>query len=152
MARRRLKLIFSPSLVTEPVIYQLGKQFAIVTNIRRADVTRDQGWVLLEITGEPYSGGDPDGYMNREELVDHFQDWSDAFKAPLKEGCSVTSLDRDGDGFTLRTEMGDIEARTVVVATGGYQRPHLPRGASEMPAGLTQVLAEEYRNTAAVPE
>lgn len=53
MARRRLKLIFGPSLVKEPVIYQLGKQFAIVTNIRRADVTRDQGWVLLEITGEP---------------------------------------------------------------------------------------------------
>ena len=106
----------------------------------------------VRLPGAPYSGGDPDGYMNREELVDHFQDWSDAFKAPLKEGCSVTSLDRDGDGFTLRTEMGDIEARTVVVATGGYQRPHLPRGASEMPAGLTQVLAEEYRNTAAVPE
>jgi L-aspartate semialdehyde sulfurtransferase ferredoxin len=53
MARRRLKLIFGPSLVKEPVIYQLGKQFAIVTNIRRADVTRDRGWVLLEITGEP---------------------------------------------------------------------------------------------------
>ncbi len=53
MARRRLKLIFGTALVTEPVIYQLGKQFAIVTNIRRADVTRDQGWVLLEITGEP---------------------------------------------------------------------------------------------------
>ncbi len=44
-------MIFDPLLVTEPVIYQLGKQFAIVTNIRRADVTRDQGWVLLEITG-----------------------------------------------------------------------------------------------------
>ena len=53
MARRRLKLIFGPSLVKEPVIYQLGKQFAIVTNIRRADVTRDQGWVLLEVSGEP---------------------------------------------------------------------------------------------------
>lgn len=53
MARRRLKLIFGPSLVKEPVIYQLGKQFAIVTNIRRADVARDQGWVLLEISGEP---------------------------------------------------------------------------------------------------
>jgi hypothetical protein len=35
------------------VIYQLGKKFEIVTNIRRADVTRDQGWVLLEISGEP---------------------------------------------------------------------------------------------------
>jgi hypothetical protein len=53
MGRRRLKLIFGPDMVKEPVIYQLGKQFEIVTNIRRADVTRDEGWVLLEITGEP---------------------------------------------------------------------------------------------------
>jgi ABC-type methionine transport system ATPase subunit len=53
MGRRRLKLIFGPDMVKEPVIYHLGKKFEIVTNIRRADVTRDQGWVLLEITGEP---------------------------------------------------------------------------------------------------
>jgi ABC-type methionine transport system ATPase subunit len=53
MARRRLKLIFGASLVKEPVIYQLGRKFEIVTNIRRADVTRDQGWVLLEVSGEP---------------------------------------------------------------------------------------------------
>jgi ABC-type methionine transport system ATPase subunit len=53
VARRRLKLIFGQSLVKEPVIYQLGKQFEIVTNIRRADVSKEQGWVLLEITGEP---------------------------------------------------------------------------------------------------
>ncbi|HYM65664.1 MAG TPA: NIL domain-containing protein [Patescibacteria group bacterium] len=52
MGRRRLKLIFGPALVKEPVIYQLGRQFQIVTNIRRADVTRDQGWVLLEVSGE----------------------------------------------------------------------------------------------------
>ena len=53
MARRRLKLIFGPALVKEPVIYQLGRRFELVTNIRRADVTRDQGWVLLEVSGEP---------------------------------------------------------------------------------------------------
>lgn len=53
MTRRRVKLIFGPSLVKEPVIYQLGRNYEIVTNIRRADVTRDQGWVLLEISGEP---------------------------------------------------------------------------------------------------
>jgi ABC-type methionine transport system ATPase subunit len=53
VAHRRLKLIFGTSLVKEPVIYQLGRKFEIVTNIRRADVTRDQGWVLLEVSGEP---------------------------------------------------------------------------------------------------
>jgi ABC-type methionine transport system ATPase subunit len=52
VAKRRLKLIFGPSLVKEPVIYQLGKQFELVTNIRRADVTRDEGWVLLEVSGD----------------------------------------------------------------------------------------------------
>ena len=35
------------------MIYQLGKSFEIVTNIRRADVDRDEGWVLIELTGEP---------------------------------------------------------------------------------------------------
>ena len=53
MARRRLKLIFGSTLVKEPVIYQLGRKFEIVTNIRRADVAHDQGWVLLEVSGEP---------------------------------------------------------------------------------------------------
>lgn len=53
MARRRVRLTFSPELVTQPVIHQLGTRFAVVTNIRRADVTRDEGWVVLEVEGEP---------------------------------------------------------------------------------------------------
>jgi len=53
MARRRVRLIFGKDLVTEPVIYHLGKKYEVVTNIRRADVTGDQGWVVLELTGEP---------------------------------------------------------------------------------------------------
>ena len=52
MARRRVRLTFSPRLVTEPVIHQLGSRFAVVTNIRRADVTRDEGWVVLEVEGD----------------------------------------------------------------------------------------------------
>ena len=52
MARRRVKLSFTPQLVTEPVIYELGRRFPVVTNIRRADVTRDEGWVVLEVDGE----------------------------------------------------------------------------------------------------
>jgi L-aspartate semialdehyde sulfurtransferase ferredoxin len=52
VARRRVKLTFSPGMVTEPVIHELGKRFPVVTNIRRADVTRDEGWVVLEVDGE----------------------------------------------------------------------------------------------------
>lgn len=69
MAKRRLKLIFGPSLVKEPVIYQLGKQFALVTNIRRADVTRDEGWVLLEVSGEPDEVEKGIGYLESRGVV-----------------------------------------------------------------------------------
>lgn len=51
MANKKLMLTFPSELVREPVIYQLGKNFSLVTNIRRADVTEDRGWVLLELQG-----------------------------------------------------------------------------------------------------
>ena len=52
MTRRRVRLVFSRDLVTEPVIHTLGHRFEIVTNIRRADVTADEGWVVLELMGD----------------------------------------------------------------------------------------------------
>lgn len=52
MARQRVKFTFPQELITLPIIFQLGKQFELVTNIRRADVTEDRGWVILEIDGE----------------------------------------------------------------------------------------------------
>lgn len=51
MAKRRLKFTFPPELVTEPVIYYLGQDFKVVTNIRRADISEERGWVVLEIEG-----------------------------------------------------------------------------------------------------
>ncbi len=52
MATQRVKFTFRQELITLPVIYELGKQFNLVTNIRRADVTEDRGWVVLELEGE----------------------------------------------------------------------------------------------------
>ncbi len=51
MAKQRVKFTFPPELIKEPVIYRLCKQFDVVPNIRRADVTEDRGWVVLELEG-----------------------------------------------------------------------------------------------------
>jgi hypothetical protein len=51
MAKQRVKFTFPSELITLPIIYELGKQFNIVTNVRRADVTEDRGWVVLEMDG-----------------------------------------------------------------------------------------------------
>ena len=52
MIKKRVRFTFPRNLITEPVIYKLGKDFKIVTNVRRADVREDMGWVILELEGE----------------------------------------------------------------------------------------------------
>jgi hypothetical protein len=52
MVKKRVKFTFPKELITEAVIYNLGKKFEIVTNIRRADVREDMGWVVLELDGD----------------------------------------------------------------------------------------------------
>lgn len=51
MPTRRVKFTFPPDLVNQPVVYNMGKQFGVVTNIRRANLGHDRGWVVLEIVG-----------------------------------------------------------------------------------------------------
>ena len=52
MDHQRVKFIFQGNQVKDPIIYQLGHTFHIVTNIRRAVVQEDMGWVILELDGE----------------------------------------------------------------------------------------------------
>jgi len=52
MVKCRFTLTFSEELMRDPIIYNLGQQFNIVTNIRRADITEDRGWVELELDGK----------------------------------------------------------------------------------------------------
>ena len=51
MVKRRVKFTFPANLITEAVIYELGHRYKVVTNIRRADVREDMGWVVLELEG-----------------------------------------------------------------------------------------------------
>jgi ABC-type methionine transport system ATPase subunit len=52
MAKRQVMFTFPEELIRDPIIYTLGQQFKIVTNIRRADVTESKGWVVLELEGD----------------------------------------------------------------------------------------------------
>ena len=51
MSRRQVMFTFPQELVTEPLIFDLGRQFNVVTSIRRADVSENKGWVVLELEG-----------------------------------------------------------------------------------------------------
>ncbi|GMV85240.1 MAG: hypothetical protein AMXMBFR80_10960 [Dehalococcoidia bacterium] len=53
MAVKRVRFTFPENLIKEPLIYNLGHEFRVITNVRMADVDETTGWVLLEIEGDP---------------------------------------------------------------------------------------------------
>ena len=52
MAKKRLTFTFTEEEVAQPIIYNLGQQYNIATNIRQANITEDGGWIDVELEGE----------------------------------------------------------------------------------------------------
>ena len=52
MAKVMIRLTFPEAFIKDPVIYRLGHDFQVVTNIYRASVEKNNAWVLLELEGE----------------------------------------------------------------------------------------------------
>ncbi len=52
MVKKRVQLVFPKHLVDKPIVWQLGQKFRVVTNIRRANIDAECGWIDLEVEGE----------------------------------------------------------------------------------------------------
>lgn len=76
MAKRRVRLFFSTKLITEPIVYTMGKQFEVVTNIRGGEIAGDSGWLYLELTGE-------------DAEIDHAIEWA------MERGVRVDPVEGD---------------------------------------------------------
>ena len=50
--KKRLWLMYPPRLIKTPIIWQLGRKFEVVTNVRQASITDEIGIVCLEMEGE----------------------------------------------------------------------------------------------------
>lgn len=107
----------------------------------------------VRLPGAAYDRGDPDGFMARDEIVAYLSDYALSFGAPLRTGVEVSAVDALEDHtFILQTSRGSIRARDVVLASGGYQRPHRPATAVQFPSQEITVLdAEGYTNPSALP-
>ncbi|MDP3872477.1 MAG: MSMEG_0569 family flavin-dependent oxidoreductase [Methyloversatilis sp.] len=105
------------------------------------------------LPGHVYDGPDPHGFMKKDEI----NAWLAAFRRkvapPIREGVAVRRVSpRAQGGFDVITSDGEWTADQVVVASGGYHLPIVPRLAERLPAGIVQLHSEQYRSAAALPE
>jgi putative flavoprotein involved in K+ transport len=107
----------------------------------------------LSLPGSKYERDDPEGHVDRDIIVEFLQDYADHHAGPVREGVSVDALEPGATRrFRLATSDGDLEADTVVVCTGAYQRPHLPVIASAFPAGVAVLDATAYHRPGDLPD
>ena len=114
------------------------------------------------LPGYAYDGADPDGFMVRKELTEWLAGYVASFAPPVQEHTSVLSVRPTSDEaqseaedtgrFEVRTSDDTIVADHVVVATGGYHTPRIPRIAERLPSGVHQVHSSGYRNPESLPD
>ena len=124
---------------------------------------RDQRWDSFclvtpnwqcALPGWAYAGDDPDGFMVKAQIIDYLDGFKRHVDAPLREGVTVErATRRPGGGFDVATAGGgSFRADQLVVASGGYHTPIIPRLAERLPATVAQLHSEQYRNPASLPE
>jgi putative flavoprotein involved in K+ transport len=99
----------------------------------------------LRLPGMHYAGPDPDGFMGRDGVLEYVKAYGAFCGAPLRLGCAVKRLTVANGGFEAETEDATVGADNVVLATGPYQRPKLPRAARMLAARVQQLHSHEYR-------
>lgn len=107
-----------------------------------------------KLPGYHYPGDDPNGFMQKDEIVKYIEHYAKSFDPPVKEGVEVSKVlkSRSQDFFELTTSMGDYTADQVVIAAGSYHIPKIPKIAERLPEHIVQIHSSEYKNPQSLPD
>ena len=83
-------------------------------------------------------------WPSRDELVAHYGRYVEEQRIDLRTGVTARRVDRDGDGYVVRTDAGDFSAAGVVIAAGKDHEPVVPPWPGRFDGELLHVAA--YRN------
>jgi len=107
-----------------------------------------------QLPGYPYTGNDPEGFMNKEEIVKYIENYVALFKPPIQEGVTVLKVSQNNqDGlFQIKTSIGEFTADKVVIAAGLYHNPKIPKIAERLPENILQIHSSDYKNPQSLPD
>ena len=98
------------------------------------------------LPGYSYSGNDPDGYRTVAEVVEFIGGYARSIAAPVQTHTTVVSVRRTEAGYLVRTDQGDWQCRTLVVASGACNIADTPGCADRVPRSIATLTAQQYRN------
>ena len=105
----------------------------------------------VRMPGAEYRGKDPYGFMPLADVVKYFDDYVERFDLPVHCNVEVHSVEQAAEGYLVRTSEGNYEADNVVIATGLYQSPKIPRVREAILGHMLQIHSMEYKNPSSLP-
>jgi putative flavoprotein involved in K+ transport len=139
---------------------ELGRRFVILERGDSIAPAWRERWDSLTLfTPRHYSAlpgqafpGDPDGYPTRDEVIAYLEGYAETYELPIELNSDVRRLSESYGRFILELEGRTITADQVVVATGPFQTPYLPKIAESLEPGVWQAHSTGYRRPSDVPE
>jgi putative flavoprotein involved in K+ transport len=148
-------------LAMSAVMQQRGREHVVLERRRVGERWRAERWESLrfqfpnwslELPGYAYCGDDPNGFAHWREILRVIEDYAASTRSPVREHTEVTRLRTDGRGFVLSVPDGTIHARCVVVATGPFQHPRIPRLSERVAPSVVQTDPTRYRRPEELPD
>jgi putative flavoprotein involved in K+ transport len=139
---------------------QQGRRFVILERGDSIAPAWRERWDSLKLfTPRGYSSlpglpfpGDPDDYPSRDEVIGYLERYAETFELPIELNSQVRRLSHEGGRFVLDGDGQRVTADQVVVATGPFQTPYVPKLADELDSGVWQAHSTGYRRPDDVPE
>jgi putative flavoprotein involved in K+ transport len=104
------------------------------------------------LPGHRYETADPDGFMSMAEVIGFISGYAEATSAPVRTHTAVTSVTSAPDGYHVSTNRGELQCRTLVIASGACNLPSVPALQAAVPPGVRCVTPFEYRRPETLPE
>jgi putative flavoprotein involved in K+ transport len=98
------------------------------------------------LPGYAYEGDDPHGFRTMPETIDLIERYAEEISAPVRTNCRVTSVCGIDGGYSVTTDQGEWQCRTVVIATGACNIANVPAVAEGVPSSIATLTSIRYRN------
>ena len=136
--------------------------FVILSDEERVGDNWRKRWDSLRLfTPARYSGlpgmpfpAPPAHLADKDEVADYLERYAERLDLPVRLATRVCKLSWNGERYVVCVDgcTGVIEADSVVVATGAFQRPRIPAVAARLSGAIHQAHSSQYRNPFALPD
>jgi len=142
-------------LATSYLLSQDGVPHVVLERGEIANAWRERSWDSLklltpnwqtQLPGYEYSGNNPFGFMDMDELVKLLEDYAEQSNVPVHTQTNVTSVRKDGAIYKVTTNRGEWRAKAVVIASGACNTPTVPGIAKQVPDNIEQLTPHQYRS------